>query len=421
MTGRTLVVGCLASLASTLILGSPLAAQTSRDLLLPQARTAVRAERLDLVDSPGMLPVRVRRAESVATAGLVGVAQPATETYSYDDDSFENAVLLVDDLTDEVLYEMEFAQRFTLSGPGTIQWAETCIVRSEDDTEPDVNFWFTLYGDAGGVPGGQLERYTVAARIPQPDRFTCFRLADELVGQEVPVGHVWATVSWLRGTPPENTKLLAIDRDNSAGRRAFRARPEEGDAWEVWQQDPDSGVYGIRLAVNHQEPEPEPDPEPDPTPEPDPDPTPDPDDGPPGRDYTDCVPETSPLVFDGYSVRMCYETGGGTVGEAKAGIWASGESGLLWFFNRDNAEVLVKVLNGCHINNHRWVYVAPVTDLAFNLYVVDSQGNTWSHHNRLGDTASTRSDNEAFRCSNQAAAMPLGSAPGAGDGQAPVR
>ena len=379
---------------ASLLAFAPIAAQTGRDLLLPEPRAAVRVDRLDSVDQSGPLPVRVRSAERVSTTGaVVGVAQPATEIYSYDDDSFENAVVLVDDLSDEVLFEMEFAQRFTLSGPGAIQWAEACIVRSEDDTDPDVNFWLTLYGDAEGVPAGQVERYTVAARISQPDRYTCFRLADDLVGQQLPSGHVWVALSWLRGTPPENTKLLAIDRDSTAGRRAFRARAEEGDAWEVWQQDPNPGVYGIRLAVNH--PDPMPDPEPDPDPEPEPDPDPPTDEG-----YTDCVPETTPLVFDGgYNVRMCYETGGGTVGEAKAGIWASGESGLLWFFNRDNAEVLVKVLNGCKINNHRWVYVAPVTDLAFNLHVTDGV-DTWSHRNRQGVTASTRSDNEAFPCNN---------------------
>ncbi len=391
MPSRT-VSASFVVLASLLAFAPPVAAQTGRDLLLPEPRAAVRAERLDLVNQPGMLPVRVRSAERVATAGgVVGVSQPAREIYSYDDDSFENAVVLVDDVSDEILFEMEFAQRFTLSGPGAIQWAEACIVRSADDTDPDVNFWLTLYGDTEGVPGSQVERYTVAARISQPDRYTCFRLADDLVGQELPAGHVWATVSWLRGTPPENTKLLAIDRDNSAGRRAFRARPDEGDAWEVWQQDTDPGVYGIRLAVNH--PDPMPDPEPEPEPDPDPDPDPPTDEG-----FTDCVPETTPLVFDGYHVRMCYETGGGAVGEAKAGIWASGESGLLWFFNRDNAEVLVKVLNGCKFNGHRWVFVAPVTDLAFNLHVVDSEGRTWSHRNRQGVTASTRSDNEAFRC-----------------------
>ena len=62
------------------------------------------------------------------------------------------------------------------------------------------------------------------------------------------------------------------------------------------------------------------------------------------------------------------------MGEAKGGIWASGQSGLLWFFDRGNAEVLVKVLDGCSYNDRRWVFVAPVTDVAFNLHVTDSRG-----------------------------------------------
>ena len=120
---------------------------------------------------------------------------------------------------------------------------------------------------------------------------------------------------------------------------------------------------------------------------------------PPGSGYTDCRPETASLTFaGGIKVAMCYETADGEVGEGKAGIWASSESGLLWFFNRDNAEVLVKVLDGCHLNGHRWVYVAPATDLAFNLYVQGTDGSNWSHHNRLGETATTRSDNFAFPC-----------------------
>ena len=120
---------------------------------------------------------------------------------------------------------------------------------------------------------------------------------------------------------------------------------------------------------------------------------------PSGAGYTDCRPAATPLVFeDGYEVSMCYETPDGDVGEAKAGIWSSGESGLLWFFNRDNAEVLVKVLDGCRLGGHRWAFVAPVTDLAFNLHIRDSVGRYWSHHNRQGDTAATRTDNFAFKC-----------------------
>ena len=126
------------------------------------------------------------------------------------------------------------------------------------------------------------------------------------------------------------------------------------------------------------------------------DPYPDP---PTGSGYTSCRPETKPLVFDGgYEVHMCYETPAGEVGEGKAGIWTSGESGLLWFFSRGNAEVLIKVLDGCRFNGHRWVFVAPVTDVAFNLYVTDGNGHYWSHFNRQGEKAATGIDTMAFRC-----------------------
>ena len=119
-------------------------------------------------------------------------------------------------------------------------------------------------------------------------------------------------------------------------------------------------------------------------------------------EYTDCRPTTTPLVFDGgYQVSMCYETAEGAVGEARAGIWASNQSGLLWFFNRDNAEVLVKVLDGCSHNGSRWIFVAPVTDVAFNLRVTSVGGRVWTHRNRLGVTASTKSDTSAFDCATE--------------------
>ena len=58
---------------------------------------------------------------------------------------------------------------------------------------------------------------------------------------------------------------------------------------------------------------------------------------------------------------------------------ASDESGLLYFFDRDNAEILIKVLDGCGVNGHRWVFVAPVTDLALNLEVREvSTGRKWA-------------------------------------------
>ncbi|MDE2690927.1 MAG: hypothetical protein OXI49_10475 [Acidobacteriota bacterium] len=93
----------------------------------------------------------------------------------------------------------------------------------------------------------------------------------------------------------------------------------------------------------------------------------------------------------------------GSVGQARAGIWASGQAGLLWFFDRGNAEVLVKVLDGCDHNGYRWVFVAPVTDLEFNLWVTGPNGRRWTHSNTQGATAATKSDTRAFACSDEGA------------------
>ncbi len=376
-----------AVLASLSALAPPVAAQSGLDLLAPQPRTAIRTERLNLSELAD--PVRVAAHSRVAPSiggDATRVRQAATEVYQYDDNVFEGFYRLVDNATDDFLYEMEFAQRFRLPEAGTVEYAVACMARTQDDTSSDAAFSLNFYSGTGNVPVTLLAAFDVPAQLPEAGTFICFEIGGAVAGLELNAGQVWVAVSWLRGSPSANTKLLAVDEDGSDGRRAFRGRDDEDDEWERWQVDTDQGVYGIRLAVDHADPTPDPDPDPDP--------------GPPTEPgYTDCVPETTPLVFDGgYRVQMCYETPAGDVGEGKAGIWASGESGLLWFFNRGNAEVLVKVLDGCDHNGHRWVFVAPVTDLAFNLYVTDSEGNTWPHYNRQGDTASTRSDTRAFPC-----------------------
>ena len=134
-------------------------------------------------------------------------------------------------------------------------------------------------------------------------------------------------------------------------------------------------------------------------PQPDPDPDPDPDPEPPPPSSGSCTPTTTALQFDGgYEVSMCYVTPGGEEGQAKAGVWASSQSGILWFFDRVNAEILVKVLDGCAHNGHRWVFVAPVTTLEFNLWVTGPDGGRWTHTNRQSATAATKSDLRAFPC-----------------------
>jgi hypothetical protein len=119
---------------------------------------------------------------------------------------------------------------------------------------------------------------------------------------------------------------------------------------------------------------------------------------------SDCEPTHTLLSLDGgYSVEMCFEyeddQGRAVTRDARSYGLASRQSGLLYFFDRDNAEVLVKVLNGCAVNGHRWVYVAPVTDLAFKLAVRAGRGSkVWTYENPKGSPARVRSDLNAFYC-----------------------
>ena len=111
------------------------------------------------------------------------------------------------------------------------------------------------------------------------------------------------------------------------------------------------------------------------------------------------MPTTTALALDGgFEVGMCYRTPAGEEGQAKSGVWASGRAGLLWFFDRDNVEVLVKVLDGCAVNGHHWVFVGPVTTLEFSLRVTAPDGRQWNHDNVQGRTAITRADTSAFEC-----------------------
>ena len=121
-----------------------------------------------------------------------------------------------------------------------------------------------------------------------------------------------------------------------------------------------------------------------------------------GAGATDCSPGPVTTLSGGLVVNMCVEHlsgGASVVGQVKDYGLDSRRSALLYFFDRSNPEVLVKVLDGCALNGHYWVFVAPVTTLAFNLAIHrPAVGDSWTHGNRLNRTAAARSDLQAFPC-----------------------
>jgi hypothetical protein len=85
--------------------------------------------------------------------------------------------------------------------------------------------------------------------------------------------------------------------------------------------------------------------------------------------------------------------------QGRAGL---SDSGLLWFFRPDNHEVLVKVLNGCQLNGHYWVFVSAATTVEYELVVRDVEsGATRSYPKALGTVPRLTADTTAFPCEIQ--------------------
>ncbi len=210
------------------------------------------------------------------------------------------------------------------------------------------------------APAGLTATPTGATSV----RLTWSDESDNEDGFEVqyrPSGERWRTAVRL----PADATAADVTGLNAGGRYDFRVRAYNGAGGS------NSGVVTVSLAA---------------------------------IEYTDCVPSSPQIVFaHGYTVSMCIEyREEGEIVQADAVDFELGsrESGLLYFFDRDNSEVLIKVLDACRVNDHRWVFVAPVTTLAFNLYVDETAtGKRWQHRNpRGGATATTKSDLAAFPC-----------------------
>ena len=73
------------------------------------------------------------------------------------------------------------------------------------------------------------------------------------------------------------------------------------------------------------------------------------------------------------------------------------DSGLFYFFTANNWEMLVKVLDGCGITNHFWVFAAATTDVGYTLKVTDTaNGMVREYDNPIGQAAPAITDTSAF-------------------------
>ena len=99
-----------------------------------------------------------------------------------------------------------------------------------------------------------------------------------------------------------------------------------------------------------------------------------------------------------YEVRANWQTGERS--GAATVIPRTADTGMFWFFSQGNVELIVKVLDGCALNGHRWVLMGGLTDVGVEIMVTDSEsGEAKMYGNPEGSPFATMFDVTAFSCS----------------------
>jgi hypothetical protein len=114
-----------------------------------------------------------------------------------------------------------------------------------------------------------------------------------------------------------------------------------------------------------------------------------------------CLSDAYTLCLNGdrFSVTASYQLTPSGPSILAYAVRLTGDAGYFWFFDPNNVELVVKVLNGCGDPfNSYWVFAAGLTNLGVDLTVKDLRsGETRDYTNPLGTPFAPIQDTNAFR------------------------
>ena len=112
-----------------------------------------------------------------------------------------------------------------------------------------------------------------------------------------------------------------------------------------------------------------------------------------------CVPGDLTLCLgDGrfaVEVEFVDPTNGNTVTDAHA-VDAGGTSGFFWFFNEQNIELAVKVLDGRGLNGQYWVFYGALSNVEYTVTVTDTNNGNQAIYTNEAGTLCGQADTEAL-------------------------
>jgi hypothetical protein len=97
-----------------------------------------------------------------------------------------------------------------------------------------------------------------------------------------------------------------------------------------------------------------------------------------------------------FKVHLDWQDVGGEEGPS-VGFPVTDNSGYLYFFDPDNTELRIQILDGCGVNGSFWVFYGSLTDVAFELTVTDTETSVVkTYFNPLGEASPAITDTSAF-------------------------
>jgi streptogramin lyase len=113
-----------------------------------------------------------------------------------------------------------------------------------------------------------------------------------------------------------------------------------------------------------------------------------------------CAAGTQTLCLLGgrFAVAAAWSTDSGLSGAAQA-VPLTGDTGYFWFFASSNVEAIVKVLDGCAVGGHYWVFAGGLTNVAVTTTVTDTRtGAVRVYQNPQDRPFAPLQDTAAFPC-----------------------
>ena len=113
------------------------------------------------------------------------------------------------------------------------------------------------------------------------------------------------------------------------------------------------------------------------------------------------LPARARLQNGRFELAATWRDAAGNQGQARLVQAPSNDSALFYFFTAGNWELMVKVLDGCSLNNAYWVFAAASTDVEYSVTVKDLLGGQppFTFGNALGQPAAAITQLNAFPCS----------------------